>query len=46
MFLTAGKVQSIATIFCFIAPNSNFSHDKDKKNFGTQIFFAPKTSIN
>ena len=32
--------------FCFLAPNSNFSHYKDKKNIGTEIFFAPKTSLN
>lgn len=32
--------------FCFLAPDSYFSHDKDKKNIGTQIFFSPKTSIN
>lgn len=46
MFLTAGKVQSIAMKFCFLAPDSYFSHDKDKKNIGTQNLFAPKTSIN
>ena len=46
MFLTAGKVQSIAVNFCFIAPNSNFSHDKDKKKIGKQTFFQKKTSIN
>ena len=32
--------------FCFLAPNSNFSHYKDKKNIGTMISFAPKTSMN
>ena len=46
MFLTAREVQSIAEKFCFLAPNSNFSHYKDKKNIGTQIFFCPKTSLN
>ena len=35
MFLTAGKVQSIAKKFCFLAPDSNFFHCKDKKNIGT-----------
>lgn len=46
MFLTAGNVQSIAEKFCFLAPDSYFSHDKDKKNIGTMIFFVPKTSMN
>lgn len=46
MFLTAGEVQSIAEKFCFLAHDSYFSRCKDKKNIGTQIFFAPKTSLN
>lgn len=46
MFLTAREVQSIADFFYFLAPNSNFSPYKDKKNIGTMISFAPKTSMN
>lgn len=46
MFLTAGEVQSIAEKFCFLAPDSYFSCCKDKKNIGTMISFAPKTSMN
>lgn len=32
--------------FCFLAHDSYFSHDKDKKNIGTMNSFVPKTSMN